>query len=69
MGGILRGGGMPLGKKNGVEEKRVREWHYIWVLASTQNETSSKRGNQFKNEKSLFKLIFIYSKSKKGKSV
>ena len=32
------------GKKRVVEEKGVpREWHYIWVLASTQNRISSKK--------------------------
>ena len=36
-------------------------------VISLKSEKGLKRGNQFKIEKSLFKLIFIYSK--KGKSV
>lgn len=48
--GLIKGGVMPSGKKNGTLKERMEYWQKIWVRSHYKNASAEKKFEALKHE-------------------
>lgn len=48
--GLIKGGVMPSGKKNGTVKERMEYWQKVWIRSGQTNERAEKKFKDLRRE-------------------